>query len=112
MAPLALVALGAASRAGLPLALALMPPARTDGLGRAAGVATGPAMVALLLGAMALLGFGPAAAFAVALTMALAGLALAALAMRQIGGQSGDVLGAKQVITECAGWAALAAVMF
>ncbi|MCA0273355.1 MAG: adenosylcobinamide-GDP ribazoletransferase [Proteobacteria bacterium] len=111
-APLALIALGAASRAGLPLALALMPPARSDGLGRAAGAAMAPALVALLLGAVALLGFGPGAALAVALTMALAGLVLAALAMRQIGGQSGDVLGAMQVVTECAGWAALAAVGF
>lgn len=111
-APLALIALGAASRAGLPLALALMPPARPDGLGRAAGAATGPALVAIGLAGLVLLAFGPGAALAVALTMALAGLALAVLAMRQIGGQSGDVLGAMQVATECAGWVALSALHF
>lgn len=111
-APLALIALGAASRAGLPLALALMPPARPDGLGRAAGAATGPALVAIGLAGLVLLAFGPGAALAVALTMALAGLALAVLSMRQIGGQSGDVLGAMQVATECAGWVALSALHF
>jgi adenosylcobinamide-GDP ribazoletransferase len=112
LAPLALIALGAASRAGLPLALALMPPARPDGLGQAAGAAMGPALVALLIGALALLALGPGTAFAVALTMAFAGVLLAALAMRQIGGQSGDVLGAMQVVTECAGWAVLVAAIF
>lgn len=111
-APVALIALGAASRTGLPLALALMPPARTDGLGLAAGVAMGPAQAALLIGALILLILGPGSALVVALAMAFAGCCVAALAMRQIGGQSGDVLGAMQVITECAGWAALASVAF
>lgn len=108
----ALVALGAASRAGLPMALALMPPARADGLGRAAGAAMGPAQAAIGIGALFLLLVGPGAALCVALVMVLAGIAFAALAKRQIGGQSGDVLGAMQVLTECAGWAALASVSF
>ena len=112
VAPLALIALGAASRAGLPLTLTLMPPARTDGLGRAAGAALGPAIAALLIGGLALLAFGPGTALAIALAMAFAGVALAVLAMRQIGGQSGDILGAMQVVAECAGWAALVSVAF
>jgi adenosylcobinamide-GDP ribazoletransferase len=112
MTPVALIALGAASRAGLPLALALMPAARTDGLGRAAGAAMGPAQAALLIGALFLLVLGPGTALAIALAMAFAGACLAALALRQIGGQTGDVMGAMQIITECAGWAVLAAALF
>lgn len=111
-AALALIVLGAASRAGLPLALALMPPARTDGLGWAAGAATGPARAALGIGALFLLFLGPAAALVTGLVMAFAAIVLAAIAMRQIGGQSGDVLGAMQVVTECAGWAVLVSVIF
>lgn len=110
--PVALIALGAASRAGLPLALALMPPARMDGLGRSAGAAAGPALAALLIGGAFLLLLGPGTALAVALSMAFAAVALAALAWRQIGGQSGDVLGAMQILTECAGWAALVSRIF
>lgn len=109
---LALIGLGAASRAGLPLALCLMPPARTDGLGHAATGAIGPARAALLVGFLFLLPLGPGAAVAVALTMALAALILAGLALRQIGGQTGDVMGAMQVVTESAGWIALTAILF
>ena len=108
----ALVGLAAASRAGLPLALHLLPPARSDGLGRAAGAAEGPAKVALAIGVLFLLPLGVGAALAVAAAMALAALAVSALALRQIGGQTGDVMGASQVLAECAGWAALAAVVF
>jgi adenosylcobinamide-GDP ribazoletransferase len=42
--------------------------------------------------------------------MALAALVLAGVAMRQIGGQTGDVMGAMQIVTECAGWAVLTAM--
>lgn len=108
----ALIGIGAASRAGLPLALCLMPPARSDGLGHAATGQTGPARVALLVGFFFLLPLGLGAAIAVALAMALAALILAGLALRQIGGQTGDVMGAMQIVTECAGWVALAAILF
>lgn len=109
---LALVALAMASRAAMPLALRAMPPARADGLGHAAGEVTGGAViVALLLGACGLLLVGPTAAVATALTMAIAGLALAMLALRKIGGQTGDVLGALQQVTEMAGWLALSTVL-
>lgn len=107
-----LIGLAAASRAGLPLALHLMPAARSDGLGRATGGAEGPARAALLLGALCLLPLGLGAAMAVAVAMGLTALALAVLALRQIGGQTGDVMGAMQVLTECAGWAVLSVVIF
>ncbi len=104
-----LVGLGAASRAGLPLALSLMPPARQDGLGRAATGADGSAKLALAIGFLWLLPLGLGAALAVAVAMAVAATLLAGIAMRQIGGQTGDVMGAMQIVAECAGWAMLAA---
>lgn len=107
---LAFPALAAASRAALPAALVLLPPARTDGLGRAAtGTEPRPAAVAALIGFACLLPFGVGVALAVTLVIAGTAAAIAVLAMRQIGGQTGDVLGAMQVLCECAGWATLVA---
>ena len=108
-AAMALLALGAASRAGVVLALAVMPAARSDGLGKAAAEVDGlRAGFALAVGIGALLAIG--APFAV-LAMAVAGLALGLLALRQIGGQSGDVLGALQQVSEIAGWVVLSALV-
>jgi len=109
----ALIGLGAASRAGPAVALVMMPPARGDGLGHAAAAAgrdPGPAGVAVLIGVLCLLPLGSATALVTALAIALAILLTGALAMRQIGGQTGDVLGAMQQAGECAGWVALAAL--
>lgn len=105
-AALALIALGMSSRAGLGLALRLMPAARADGMGRAAqGVDGMRAGVAVALGAAALLALGWPWAIAV-----IAGVQLGFgwMAWRQIGGQTGDVLGALVVLGEIAGWLALA----
>ncbi|MCT8330194.1 adenosylcobinamide-GDP ribazoletransferase [Albidovulum sediminis] len=106
----ALVAMAAASRATMPAALALMPPARPDGLGRAAATEEVPALPAAVLGFVCLLPLGVFAALAMALSISLAALALGLLARRQIGGQTGDVLGAMQQAGEIAGWAALMAL--
>lgn len=104
------LALAAASRAALPAALLLLPPARPDGLGRsAAGTDPVPAGIAGLIGLLCLLPLGPGMAVTVAIAMALAALAVGWLALRQIGGQTGDVLGAMQQVAECAGWACIAA---
>lgn len=104
---LALIALGAASRAALPAALHLMPPARTDGLGRAAGdVGLYRLILALALGGVALCLTG-AGALVSGAVMVAAAVALALLALRKIGGQTGDVLGALQQVTELAGWLAI-----
>ena len=109
-----LIGAAAASRAGMAAGLGLMPPARPDGLGRQAGR---PGMrgvgVALTLGALALL--LPAMATdqplavwaATALAICAAQLWLARRAMRRIGGQTGDVLGALQQVGEAAGLTAL-----
>ncbi len=107
----ALVGLSAGSRATLPAALALMPPARPDGLGRAAAAEAVPALPAAAIGLLCLLPLGLFAALAVALAIGLAALALGILARRQIGGQTGDVLGAMQQVGEIAGWAVLLALL-
>lgn len=109
-----LIGAAAASRAGMAAALGLMPPARPDGLGRQAGR---PGMrgvgMALTLGALALIFPAlatdrPLALWAVtALAIGAAQAWLARRAMRQIGGQTGDVLGALQQVGEAAGLTAL-----
>ena len=100
----ALIAAGAGSRAALPVVMYRMKPARTSGLAVDAGrprkedAITG----ALLGGALVLLFLGPADGVAALLAGAAAAALMAALAQRQIGGHTGDVLGAVQQATECA----------
>ncbi len=104
----AAVAAGALSRAAMAVVMGRLAPARDDGLGAAAGrpderaLATGLA-VAAGLAFLFLLPAGGFGAFAAALLGAGAGAAgIAWLAQRQIGGQTGDVLGAAQQISEIA----------
>jgi adenosylcobinamide-GDP ribazoletransferase len=101
-AGLALVAAHAASRAMLPAAMRALPPARGDGLGAAAGRPRPAAVIAAAaIGlVIALSALGPACG-AVALGLSAAAVfAAAMLAHRQIGGCTGDVLGAFQQIAE------------
>jgi len=98
----ALVGAHVLSRAVLPLMMVMMPPARRGGLGRGAGVpGRDDAVIAAILGvliALLTLGLGPGL-LAVALTV-LGAAAVGWLAMRQIGGFTGDVLGATQQVVE------------
>ena len=99
---LALVAAHAASRGALPPLMRLLAPARTDGLGAAAGrPSRAVAIAAPAIGAaIALATLGPVLG-AAGLVLAGAAVALMALlARRQIGGYTGDVLGAFQQIGE------------
>jgi len=101
-AGLALVAAHAASRAALPVAMRGLAPARPDGLGATAGTPrTLGAIAAALIGtAIALMALGPGrGAIALCLTGVIV-FAMAELARRQIGGYTGDVLGAFQQIGE------------
>ncbi|MGB3315738.1 MAG: adenosylcobinamide-GDP ribazoletransferase [Albidovulum sp.] len=108
----ALIGIAAASRAMLPAALLLMPAARSDGLGKsAAGDDPTPAMIAGGIGFLCLLPLGPGTAILTGFAMVLTALILAGIAMRQIGGQTGDVMGAMQQMAEIAGWAVLAAMV-
>ena len=99
---LALIAAHAASRAALPPALHLMHPAREDGLGATAGRPTLTAtLVAVAIGAaVAIAMLGPVRGLIALIVMAVAVGGAAVLAQRQIGGYTGDVLGAFQQVGE------------
>lgn len=103
LAAWALIGAHAAARAGLPLFMGLVPPARADGLSAAAGAPPGASVaVALAVGFLLLaraLGLRHAL-IAIALMLA-AGLVIAVMAWRRIGGQTGDVLGAVEQVAEC-----------
>jgi adenosylcobinamide-GDP ribazoletransferase len=90
-----LVATHMAARAGLPLFMRLVPPARDDGLSAAAGTPSSTSAIAgVLLGVVAVVvGLGPAAGLCAIALVAAAFASLAWLCTRQIGGQTGDVLG-------------------
>jgi adenosylcobinamide-GDP ribazoletransferase len=100
----ALIAAHAAARAILPPFMRLVPAARADGLSAAAGrpPPLGSAM-ALALGLLALLlALGAAKALAAALLLLLCFAVMAWLCGRQIGGQTGDVIGALEQAGEVA----------
>lgn len=104
LALLLLPVTGALARTAMAVMLARLPPARTDGLAsRMAHVPAGALLVCLLLAAVLswwLLGAWRAAG-AVVVTAMVAGTMIR-LARRQIGGQTGDVLGAGACLAECA----------
>jgi adenosylcobinamide-GDP ribazoletransferase len=99
----AMILAGALGRSGMLLLLMILPPARADGMGASVGkprvksvaLALAVAIAASVLSlpilpatAAVVLGFG-------------CSLLLAKLAAAQIGGQTGDVLGATEVVIEC-----------
>jgi adenosylcobinamide-GDP ribazoletransferase len=89
-----LVAAHAASRSLMPAFMLLVEPARSDGLSAAVGrVPQATAVAALALGVLALLPGGLPFALVTACLLALWFFALRLLCQRQIGGQTGDVLG-------------------
>jgi adenosylcobinamide-GDP ribazoletransferase len=99
---LALCSAHAAARAGVPAFMSLVTPARPDGLSAAAGSPPARSVaIAFALGTLCLvLALGPGKALIGLILLSLAGLALARLAIRQIGGQTGDILGAFEQIGE------------
>jgi adenosylcobinamide-GDP ribazoletransferase len=98
----ALIAAHASARATMPLLMCLVPQARADGLAADAGSPPRASVVAAgLLAAIALgLGLGRTAAVAALLLLVLAAAFMAWLCRRQIGGQTGDVLGALEQVGE------------
>jgi adenosylcobinamide-GDP ribazoletransferase len=110
-----LLAAAAVSRTAGLLPAYLLPPARPDGAGAALGKPLeGPLLVGLVIAA--LVGFGPllaGAGFGRCLAAMTAATAVAggaaAVAKRQIGGFTGDVLGAAQQVAEIAVYLAFAA---
>ncbi len=98
----ALIAAHAAARAAMPAFMHFVPSARPDGLSAGAGRPPSQAAItAAVLGAVALvLALGPAAGIVALVLIAVASGLMALLALRQIGGQTGDVLGALEQVTE------------
>ena len=99
----ALVAAGAASRGSIVGLLLLLEPARADGLAAEGGGPYPPAAAAGLgLALVITIVFAPAAGILPAIIAAIIGcLAVTGLAKWQIGGYSGDVLGAAAQVAEC-----------
>jgi adenosylcobinamide-GDP ribazoletransferase len=106
-----LICAAAASRAAMPAMMRWLEPARSDGLGAAAGrpaaehVWTGIVIAASLC--VLLLTWSGVVAMLIA---ALSAMAVGVLARRQIGGHTGDVLGATQQISELIFLLTLAAI--
>lgn len=99
----ALIAAHAASRALLPMFMHIVPAARQDGLGAGAGtVKADAACVALAIGAAALVATSLAGLLPAVILLAFVFLAFRMLCLRQIGGQTGDTLGALQQLGEIA----------
>jgi adenosylcobinamide-GDP ribazoletransferase len=99
---IALTVAGAVSRSAMTLVWYILPPAREDGLAVSGGKVPLASLIvslgfSVLIALILLPGFGFAVALAVPLVLAL-GMAL--LAWRQIGGHTGDVLGATQQLAE------------
>ncbi|HEV2900769.1 MAG TPA: adenosylcobinamide-GDP ribazoletransferase [Pseudaminobacter sp.] len=98
-----LIAAHAASRALLPAFMHMLPPARTDGLSANAGaISSDAAFTAAAIGAVALLALGLSGAIAAALCLGLVFFLFRAVCLSQIGGQTGDTIGALQQAGEIA----------
>ncbi|MER8909589.1 adenosylcobinamide-GDP ribazoletransferase [Mesorhizobium sp. M0854] len=99
----ALIAAHAGSRGLLGAFMHLLPPARADGLSADAGLVTAEtAGVGAVLGAVALLALGFSAAMFALILLAFLFAAFRALCLNQIGGQTGDTVGALQQLGEIA----------
>ena len=100
----ALFAAHAGARAAVPALMLLLPPARADGLSFAAGRPPGNSVIAAVLIGFVVLVFCLHLRHAIAALILLAALVgtMAWLATRQIGGQTGDVLGALEQVSEIA----------
>jgi adenosylcobinamide-GDP ribazoletransferase len=96
----ALIGAHAAGRAAMPAMMFFVPPARSDGLSHAAGKPPAASVaVAALLGLLILgICLGPAHAFVAAIVLAVVVALAARLSTQQIGGQTGDVLGAVEQV--------------
>jgi adenosylcobinamide-GDP ribazoletransferase len=96
------IAAGASSRLVTLMLMKSLPAARTDGLGASTGMPENQALfVAVIATVLALLALKDSGMIlAIAISVVIAAAALHALAKQQIGGQTGDVLGAGQRIGE------------
>jgi adenosylcobinamide-GDP ribazoletransferase len=111
-AVLSLISAAAVSRAVLPGVMRWQRPARADGLAVAIGAPANAQVVTAVVLALliALFAIGFWASLLVAVAAGVAAFAVAAMAQRALGGYTGDVLGAVQVVAELAALAAIAAI--
>jgi adenosylcobinamide-GDP ribazoletransferase len=95
---------GTLGRSGIVLLLLVLSPARKDGLGASMGTPrTVSAVLGLVLAVAGSVSFLPIRIAAAAVLCGVgAALLLARLAQVQVGGYTGDVLGAGEIVTECA----------
>jgi adenosylcobinamide-GDP ribazoletransferase len=100
----ALIASHTAARAAMAVLMWLLPPARSDGLSYEAGCPPGEnvAAAAAIAFVVLLLCLHPLRGVVAALVLIAAIALMAWLSMRQIGGQTGDVLGATEQVGEVA----------
>lgn len=100
----ALIAAGAGSRAVFSVVMTRLPAARPEGLGAMVGIPSGDVMLtAIGIGVVAALLFlGIGHGLIAILVAGLAAAATAMLALRSLGGYTGDTLGALQQVTEVA----------
>ena len=98
----ALIAAHAAARAVMPVFMHYVPPARSDGLSATAGRPVGErTALAAALGILILvLCLGPLAGIEATILLAVAATLLAWLSRSQVDGQTGDVLGAVEQVSE------------
>ena len=101
---LALIAAHGAARAIMPVFMFFVPPARSDGLAAAAGQPARESTVAAAVLALLILVFclGLVAGFAALILLAIVAAVLGWLSLAQIDGQTGDVLGAVEQVSEIA----------
>ncbi len=111
---LPMIAVATLSRFSMVVALEKLPAARQDGLGALAAEGDSQLGLASCLAAVAavllLIATGPGPALVIFIAMSAAAAGVASLAMRHVGGQTGDVLGAIQQTSEIAGLIALSAL--
>lgn len=108
----AILVCGLVSRVPMVILMASLPNARKAGLAQSVGrVPVKTAGLATALGGVATLIFAPWALLALFFWIAVPVLALAALARTKIGGQTGDILGASQQLSEIAALAVFAALL-
>ena len=109
---LGLVVVTGISRAGIAAALHRMPPARRDGLGAAAAGNVSSlhllSVAVVALGLASMLGGAGLIAMGIA---AMASIVVCGIAMRKLGGQTGDVLGAMVILSETAALVALSGLL-
>lgn len=105
-----LIAAEAASRLAAVLVMATLPPARRDGLSASVGQ-PGAALAAIALGvtfAIAWLALSFGATILIVLSAFLSAAVIGGIALKRLGGQTGDVLGAATQFCQCLGLTVIA----